>query len=134
MFSNAGSSVAQRRRTHQPSSALTATARTRFETPRIRGALPTIDGTASGVTLDFWEKVVGNGGHQFALHIAAGLGLGGNESYPKVFAPFGGFADSTILQQHGARMTNGDFEPGGLTKFQLKDLDNTLDEAAMPWE
>ncbi len=42
----------------------------------------------------------------------------------------GGFADSTILQQHGARMTNGDFEPGGLTKFQLKDLDNTLEEAA----
>ncbi|MEM6888617.1 MAG: NAD(P)-dependent oxidoreductase [Pseudomonadota bacterium] len=42
----------------------------------------------------------------------------------------GGFADSTILQQHGARMTNGDFEPGGLTKFQVKDLNNTLDEAA----
>ncbi|MFK7744311.1 MAG: NAD(P)-dependent oxidoreductase [Roseobacter sp.] len=42
----------------------------------------------------------------------------------------GGFADSIILQQHGARMTNGDFEPGGLTKFQIKDLNNTLDEAA----
>ncbi len=42
----------------------------------------------------------------------------------------GGFADSVILQQHGARMTNGNFEPGGLTKFQIKDLNNTLDEAA----
>lgn len=42
----------------------------------------------------------------------------------------GGFADSTILQQHGKRMTDGDFEPGGLTKFQVKDLNNTLDEAA----
>ena len=42
----------------------------------------------------------------------------------------GGFADSTILQQHGARMTAGDFEPGGLTILQIKDLDNTLDEAA----
>lgn len=42
----------------------------------------------------------------------------------------GGFADSTILQQHGARMTDGNFEPGGLTKFQIKDLNNTLDEAA----
>jgi 2-hydroxy-3-oxopropionate reductase len=41
----------------------------------------------------------------------------------------GGFADSTILQQHGARMTEGDFAPGGLTKFQIKDLDNTLDVA-----
>ena len=34
-----------------------------------------------------------HGGHQFALNIAAGLGLGGNESYPDVFQPFGGFAD-----------------------------------------
>lgn len=42
----------------------------------------------------------------------------------------GGFADFTILQQHGARMTNGDFVPGGLSKFQLKDLDNTLAEAS----
>lgn len=42
----------------------------------------------------------------------------------------GGFADSVILQQHGTRMTEGNFEPGGLSKFQLKDLDNTLAEAA----
>jgi hypothetical protein len=32
------------------------------------------------------------------LHIAAGLGLGGNESYPGVFQPFGGFADSTPVR------------------------------------
>lgn len=36
----------------------------------------------------------------------------------------GGFADSVILQQHGERMTNGDFQPGGLSRVQLKDLDN----------
>ena len=42
----------------------------------------------------------------------------------------GGFADSTILQQHGERMTTGNFIPGGLSKFQLKDLDNLLNEAA----
>ena len=41
----------------------------------------------------------------------------------------GGFADSVILQQHGARMTEARFEPGGLVKFQIKDLDN-LAEAA----
>ena len=28
------------------------------------------------------------------LVVAVGLGLGGNESYPDVFAPFGGFADN----------------------------------------
>ncbi len=39
------------------------------------------------------RRCVPHGGHQFALHIAAGLGLGGNESYPGVFQPFGGFAD-----------------------------------------
>ena len=27
------------------------------------------------------------------MHIAAGLGLGGNEAYPGVFQPFGGFVD-----------------------------------------
>ncbi len=41
----------------------------------------------------------------------------------------GGFADSVILQQHGTRMSEGNFVPGGLSKFQLKDLDNVLGEA-----
>jgi L-alanine-DL-glutamate epimerase-like enolase superfamily enzyme len=39
------------------------------------------------------RRCIPHGGHQFALHMAAGLGLGGNESYPGVFAPIGGFAD-----------------------------------------
>ncbi|HTT94057.1 MAG TPA: mandelate racemase/muconate lactonizing enzyme family protein [Solirubrobacterales bacterium] len=39
------------------------------------------------------RRLVPHGGHQFGLSIAAGLGLGGNESYPDVFRPFGGFAD-----------------------------------------
>jgi hypothetical protein len=33
-----------------------------------------------------------------ALNIAAGLGLGGNESYPDVFHPFGGFADGVRVE------------------------------------
>jgi hypothetical protein len=32
-----------------------------------------------------------------SLNMAAGLGLGGNESYPGVFQPFGGFADSMAV-------------------------------------
>ena len=44
-------------------------------------------------------------------------------------ALMGGFADSVILQQHGERMSTGNFAPGGLSKFQVKDLDNTLSEA-----
>ncbi|MGQ0522166.1 MAG: mandelate racemase/muconate lactonizing enzyme family protein [Betaproteobacteria bacterium] len=41
------------------------------------------------------RRCVPHGGHQMSLNIAAGLGLGGNESYPDVFQPFGGFADDT---------------------------------------
>jgi L-alanine-DL-glutamate epimerase-like enolase superfamily enzyme len=41
---------------------------------------------------------VPHGGHQMALNMAAGLGLGGNESYPGVFQPFGGFADTTPVR------------------------------------
>jgi len=44
------------------------------------------------------RRCIPHGGHQFALHIAAGLGLGGNESYPGVFEPFGGFADGVPVQ------------------------------------
>jgi len=51
------------------------------------------------------RRCVPHGGHQFALHIAAGLGLGGNESYPGVFAPFGGFADSTPIRDGFVRPT-----------------------------
>jgi len=43
-------------------------------------------------------RCVPHGGHQMALHVAAGLHLGGNESYPGVFLPFGGFADSTPVR------------------------------------
>jgi L-alanine-DL-glutamate epimerase-like enolase superfamily enzyme len=39
------------------------------------------------------RRCIPHGGHQLSLNIAAGLGLGGNESYPDVFQPFGGFAD-----------------------------------------
>ena len=54
-----------------------------------------------------WSKrrCIPHGGHQFALHIAAGLGLGGNESYPEVFAPFGGFADNTPINDGYINLT-----------------------------
>jgi L-alanine-DL-glutamate epimerase-like enolase superfamily enzyme len=45
-----------------------------------------------------------HGGHQMALNIAAGLGLGGNESYPDVFKPFNGFADNIAVENGRVRM------------------------------
>ena len=38
----------------------------------------------------------------------------------------GGFASSRILTEHGKRMVDRNFEPGGPSKFQLKDLKNAL--------
>ncbi len=39
-----------------------------------------------------------HGGNQMSLAIAGGLGLGGAESYPGVFGPFGGFADDACVE------------------------------------
>jgi D(-)-tartrate dehydratase len=44
------------------------------------------------------SRCVPHGGHQMSLNIAAGLGLGGNESYPDLFQPFGGFPDGVKVE------------------------------------
>lgn len=44
------------------------------------------------------ERCIPHGGHQFNLAIAAGLHLGGCESYPGLFQPFGGFSDGAVPQ------------------------------------
>ncbi|MDU9143552.1 mandelate racemase/muconate lactonizing enzyme family protein [Klebsiella aerogenes] len=44
------------------------------------------------------SRCVPHGGHQMSLNIAAGLGLGGNESYPDLFQPYGGFPDSVKVE------------------------------------
>jgi len=43
------------------------------------------------------RRCVPHGGHQFSLHIAAAMKLGGNESYPGEFYPTGGFADDAVV-------------------------------------
>ena len=44
------------------------------------------------------RRCIPHGGHQMSLNIAAGLGLGGNESYPDLFQPFGGFPDGVNVE------------------------------------
>ncbi|HET9577397.1 MAG TPA: mandelate racemase/muconate lactonizing enzyme family protein [Usitatibacter sp.] len=44
------------------------------------------------------SRCIPHGGHQMSLNIAAGLGLGGNESYPDLFQPFGGFPDGVRVE------------------------------------
>ena len=55
------------------------------------------------------RRCVPHGGHQFSLHIAAALKLGGNESYPGEFQPTGGFADDAVVSD--SRVTLDD-RPG----------------------
>ncbi|HET7629366.1 MAG TPA: mandelate racemase/muconate lactonizing enzyme family protein [Bacillales bacterium] len=50
------------------------------------------------------RRCIPHGGHQLSLNIAAGLGLGGNESYPGVFQPFGGFADDYPVENGYVRL------------------------------
>ncbi len=41
-------------------------------------------------------------------------------------ALLGGFAESTVFRQHGKRMVEGDFRPGGPAKYQMKDTSTAL--------
>lgn len=53
-----------------------------------------------------------HGGHLINLHVATGLGLGGCEAYPGVFAPFGGYSDACGLS--GGRIAPTDAPGFGL--------------------
>lgn len=52
------------------------------------------------------RRCVPHGGHQFSLHLAAALKLGGNESYPGEFQPTGGFADDAVVEKSRVGLTD----------------------------
>ena len=56
--------------------------------------------TLEVLTVAGWSpsRCIPHGGHQMSLNIAAGLGLGGNESYPDLFQPYGGFPDGVGVE------------------------------------
>ncbi|MEU0240499.1 enolase C-terminal domain-like protein [Nocardiopsis sp. NPDC006198] len=58
------------------------------------------------------RRCVPHGGHQFSLHIAAALKLGGNESYPGEFQPTGGFTDDAVVAR--GRVAPGELPGIGL--------------------
>ena len=66
------------------------------------------------------------GGVAEALLLAA---AGGADPVAVRRAMSGGFADSKVLQVHGARMLERNFVPGGRMRTHIKDLTNILDEA-----
>lgn len=58
------------------------------------------------------RRCIPHGGHQFSLHIATALHLGGNESYPGEFQPTGGFTDDAVVSN--SRVRPGDLPGIGL--------------------
>ena len=50
------------------------------------------------------RRLIPHGGHQLALNMAAGLQMGGSESYPGVFQPYGGFAEGIPIVDGYARL------------------------------
>ncbi len=71
------------------------------------------------------RRFLPHGGNLLALATAGGLSLGGCESYPGVFQPFGGFADDTPVEDGYVRL--GDAPGAGFErKAALHDLLRTL--------
>jgi D(-)-tartrate dehydratase len=50
------------------------------------------------------DRCVPHGGHQFNLAVVSAFHLGGCESYPTMFAPFGGFADGCPVEDGYVRL------------------------------
>ena len=67
------------------------------------------------------RRCIPHGGHQMSLAIAAGLGLGGNESYPDLFQPYGGFPD-------GVRVVDGHVELPALPGIGFEGKADLIDE------
>jgi L-alanine-DL-glutamate epimerase-like enolase superfamily enzyme len=65
------------------------------------------------------KEVHPHGGHMLALHIVVGLGLGGSEAYPGVFAPFGGYTP-------GCRVADGNVAPTEAPGFGLEEKPDLL--------
>jgi L-alanine-DL-glutamate epimerase-like enolase superfamily enzyme len=57
------------------------------------------------LTAEGWDRrrQIPHGGHQLGFNMAAGMQLGGSESYPLVFQPWGGFADNVDIVDGYAR-------------------------------
>ena len=71
------------------------------------------------------RRFVPHGGNLLALAVAGGLSLGGCESYPGVFQPFGGFADETPVEDGHVRLTDAPgagFERKAALAALLEDL------------
>ena len=76
-----------------------------FDPALAYGVGETID-IAAMMAAEGWSarRFLPHGGNLLALACAGGLSLGGCESYPGVFQPFGGFADDTPVEAGRVRL------------------------------
>ncbi len=95
--------------------------------PALSYGVPTYAAILGLMAARGWSAARGcpHGGHQYNLAVAAAFGLGGCESYPAVFEPFGGFADHTPVEHGRVRLPD---TPGiGIeAKAELRDLIHQL--------
>ena len=76
-----------------------------FDPALAYGVAETVD-IAAMMQAEGWSgaRFLPHGGNLLALACAGGLSLGGCESYPGVFQPFGGFADDTPVEAGRVRL------------------------------
>jgi L-alanine-DL-glutamate epimerase-like enolase superfamily enzyme len=75
------------------------------------------------------RRTVPHGGHQLGLNMAAGLQLGGSESYPGVFQPYGGFADNIAIEDGYTRLHETPGIGMELRALMMKDIGSRLELA-----
>ena len=75
------------------------------------------------------RRFLPHGGHQLALNMAAGLQLGGSESYPGVFQPYGGFADDIPIVDGYATLPSD--QPGIGMELKRKMMDEIRKQLEM---
>ncbi|MGI9411948.1 MAG: enolase C-terminal domain-like protein [Hyphomicrobiaceae bacterium] len=73
------------------------------------------------------RRCVPHGGHQLGLNMAAGLQLGGSESYPGVFQPYGGFADAIPVEDGYTQLHDTPGIGMELRSTMMKDLRGRLE-------
>jgi 2-hydroxy-3-oxopropionate reductase len=86
------------------------------------GRLTRIGPVGSGQLAKLANQIIVGAGVAAVAEALAFARAGGADPGAVRDALIGGFADSTVLREHGRRMVLGDFVPGGSADHQLKDL------------
>ncbi len=93
---------------------------------QVFGHATLVGGPGSGQLAKLCNQLIVGGTLQLVAEALLLAQAGGADAAAVRQAIRGGFAESRILEVHGARMLERNFMPGGQIKSQTKDLDNVL--------